>query len=166
MNSPHVASPDNTPQARRKRRFSRILAAVILLGFLGLTRSSLTLAGSSTPFSSADHSNNGPVSLLSPRVVVVKSTGKLYLFDSETLIRSYPFVLGSEPVGRKERAGDGRTPEGRFRICAKNRRSANHRFLGISYPDREAAYRGLRDGLISTGEAQAIVDASRTGQRA
>ena len=164
MGSPHLDSYNNTPLARRKRRFFRILVAAILLGFLGLTRSSLTLAGSATAFSSIEHSTNGIVSLRNPRVIVVKSTGKLYLFDSETLIRSYPFVLGPEPVGQKERAGDGRTPEGRFRVCAKNSRSANHRFLGISYPDREAAGRGLQSGLISSGEAQAISDAHDQGR--
>ena len=159
----HLVSRNNTPLERRKRRFFRLLGAVVLLGFLGLTRSSLTLAGSAAAFSPIGQSKNGTLSLRNPRVVVVKSTGKLYLFDSARLIRSYPFVLGSEPVGQKERAGDGRTPEGRFRVCAKNSNSANHRFLGISYPDRNAAERGLRSGLISLGEAQAISRAHDQG---
>ncbi len=99
-----------------------------------------------------------------PRVVVVKSKLKLYLFDGADLVRTYPIRLGPFPSGPKSRAGDGRTPEGRFRICTKNNKSPNRRFLGISYPDSEAADRGLRDGLITPGEAAAIRRADATGR--
>jgi len=98
-----------------------------------------------------------------PRVVVVKSKLKLYLFDGDRLVRSYPIRLGF-PSGPKTRAGDGCTPEGKFHICTKNEQSPNRRFLGISYPDPEAADRGLRDGLITPGEATAIRSAYETGR--
>ena len=90
------------------------------------------------------------VKLQSPHVVVVKSTRTLYLFDGAQLVRTFPVKLGSHPAGQKTRAGDGRTPEGVFRICTKNAGSRNHRFLGIDYPDRAAVDRGLRAGLISS----------------
>ena len=107
-----------------------------------------------------------PVSLQlrQPRVVVLKSAGKLHLFDGDTLMRTFPITLGPTPSGQKLREGDGRTPEGRYRICSKNRASPNHRFLGISYPDRAAARRGLADGLISAGEAAAIHRAQERGE--
>lgn len=115
----------------------------------------------------ASHGPAGvPVSLQlrQPRVVVLKSARKVHLFDGDTLMRTFSITLGPEPAGQKRRAGDGRTPEGRYRICSKNRASPNHRFLGISYPDRAAARRGLADGLISAGEAAAIHQAQERGK--
>ena len=47
------------------------------------------------------------------------------------------------------REGDGRTPEGEFYVCVKNTASKYTRALGLSYPNRSDAIRGLRQGLIS-----------------
>ncbi|MHC4065180.1 MAG: L,D-transpeptidase family protein [Planctomycetota bacterium] len=102
--------------------------------------------------------------LQSPHVVVLKSKRCLHLFDGETLIRTYPIALGHSPVGAKRRVGDGRTPEGTFRICSKKERSRYHRFLGIDYPDAESARRGLASGLLTAGEAEAIREASAEGR--
>ncbi len=104
------------------------------------------------------------VRLQKPHVVVVKSTRTLYLFDDTSLVRTFPVKLGPHPKGQKVRAGDGRTPEGVFRICTKNASSRNHRFLGIDYPDRSAVDRGLRAGLISAGEARAVRAAADASQ--
>lgn len=97
--------------------------------------------------------------LVNPRVVVLKSHRRLYLFDGTTLVRTYRVALGFAPVGQKRRQGDGCTPEGVFRVCTKNGQSKYHRFLGIGYPDVAAAQRGLRSGLISPGEYGEIVSA-------
>lgn len=94
-----------------------------------------------------------------PRVVVVKSSSKLYLFDGDVLVRVYSVKLGSMPGSPKARAGDGRTPEGRFVVCTKKADSPHHRFLGINYPGREVVEQGLRTGRISVGEASAILKA-------
>ena len=91
-----------------------------------------------------------------PRVVVLKSRRVLHLFDGENLVRSYRIGLGKDPLGAKIKAGDNRTPIGRFRVCTKNPDSQYHRFLGIDYPDVPAARRGLRQGLITQGEMQSI----------
>lgn len=105
-----------------------------------------------------------PLNLSQPRVVVVKSSAKLFLYDANDLVRIYPIQLGPDPTGQKRMAGDGRTPEGTFRICTKNRQSRNHRFLGIDYPNQQAARRGLRSGLTTVGESTAILDAHRQGR--
>ncbi|MCP4249242.1 MAG: murein L,D-transpeptidase [bacterium] len=99
-----------------------------------------------------------------PRVVVLKSKRLLHLFDGDRLVRSYPMALGPRPVGEKQRLGDGRTPLGQFRICTKNRRSEHHRFLGIDYPQAQHARRGLADGLLTTGQAEAILAAAAEGR--
>jgi murein L,D-transpeptidase YafK len=102
--------------------------------------------------------------LKNPRVVVLKSKRRLHLFDGDVLLRTYPMSLGSHPVGAKLHLGDGRTPEGVFRICSRKRQSEHHRFLGIDYPNAEAARRGLESGLLTGGEAAAILEASDQGR--
>ncbi|MEE9295364.1 MAG: L,D-transpeptidase [Phycisphaerae bacterium] len=141
-----------------------MLAAGLLLGVLGVSGMPRSWAGSFRLAPLGTRVGPAAITLQNPHVVVVKSVRKLYLFDGDRLIRGYPVTLGLAPVGQKVQAGDGRTPEGRFRICAKNSNSANHRFLGISYPSPAVADRGLRDGLISVGEAQAIHEAHDAGR--
>ena len=104
------------------------------------------------------------LTLANPRVVVLKSKRRLHLFDGLTLVRTYPMALGPDPVGDKRRAGDGRTPEGVFRICTKKQDSRHHRFLGLDYPNAKTARRGLTEGLLTPGEARAITAATVTGR--
>jgi murein L,D-transpeptidase YafK len=84
------------------------------------------------------------------RVVVNKSKRELLLLRSGRVIRSYRVALGRNPIGPKEREGDGKTPEGGYIIAGRNPGSAFHRSLRVSYPndaDRErAARRGFRPG--------------------
>ena len=90
-----------------------------------------------------------------PRVVVTKHTGTLAVFAGDEEVLRVPVVLGQNPAD-KQREGDRATPEGEFYICYKNPHSKYHRFLGLSYPNREAAERGLRAGTISAAEADQI----------
>ncbi len=92
------------------------------------------------------------------RVVITKHERTLKLYDGDTLVWSIPVVLGKNAAD-KEREGDLATPEGSFYICYRNPESQYHRFLGISYPNREDAQRGQQDGLISEHEAVAIATA-------
>jgi murein L,D-transpeptidase YafK len=71
--------------------------------------------------------------------------------------------LGLSPVVDKIRQGDRATPEGEFYIFTKNDRSAYYLSLGVSYPNIEDAERGLRDGLISRADHDAIVKAIKRG---
>ena len=76
---------------------------------------------------------------------------------------SFRIALGPNPEGDKEVEGDGRTPEGEFRVCRRVVADRFHRFLGLSYPGPEDARRGLASGLIDALEARAIVRAHRRG---
>lgn len=78
------------------------------------------------------------------RVVVKKSERRLYLMRGEDVLQSYPIALGFQPIGHKRRQGDGRTPEGRYRLDRRNDRSRFHRALHISYPNRADAIRAAR----------------------
>lgn len=81
-------------------------------------------------------------------VLVEKSAKTLYLLDGERVLRSYPIALGKNPVGHKEEAGDGRTPEGRYTLDWRNPESRFYRSIHISYPneqDLERAQASNRD---------------------
>lgn len=95
------------------------------------------------------------------RIVVHKKARKLELYSGKSLIRTYHIGLGFSPVADKQREGDGATPEGEFYVFVKNSKSAYYLSLGLSYPNAEDAERGLRDGLITKAEHDAIIDAIR-----
>jgi len=83
-------------------------------------------------------------------IVVEKSQHRLALYHQGALLHSYLVALGQQPVGDKVRVGDNRTPEGLFRIEARNPVSLYHRSLKISYPD--AAHRARAHSLgVSPG---------------
>lgn len=94
-----------------------------------------------------------------PRIVIKKGERRLDLYDGEKLIKTYKTVLGSSPKGNKSSEGDGRTPEGDFYVFVKNPKSKFHLSLGLSYPGKEDAERGVREGLISQEDHDEIVAA-------
>ena len=100
--------------------------------------------------------------LVDPRIVVLKSKRQLKLYSDGSLVRTYKVGLGLNPVDDKRREGDRATPEGEFYIFTKNNKSAYYLSLGISYPNVEDAGRGLRDGLISRAQHDAIVKAIKS----
>lgn len=76
-------------------------------------------------------------------VVIEKAERRLTLYRGGAVIERFPIVLGFAPEGDKTREGDGRTPEGIYRIDRRNDRSSFHLSLGINYPrpDQRAAAR-------------------------
>jgi len=103
--------------------------------------------------------------LVAPRIVISKSARRLELYSDGRIIRTYTIALGLNPTDDKERQGDRRTPEGNSYICMKNDRSQFYLSLGLSYPNEEAAERGLHAGLITQAQHDAIVRAIQHKQR-
>lgn len=68
-------------------------------------------------------------------ILVEKEARKLYLRHDTTNIKEYDIALGSNPIGHKEKEGDGKTPEGKYTISARNHKSAYHLALRVSYPN-------------------------------
>ncbi|MEO9651327.1 MAG: L,D-transpeptidase family protein [Roseobacter sp.] len=68
-------------------------------------------------------------------VVVNKEARRMHLFHDNSLLRSYDINLGFAPEGHKRFEGDGKTPEGLYRIDRRNPNSSFHLSLGISYPN-------------------------------
>jgi murein L,D-transpeptidase YafK len=94
-----------------------------------------------------------------PHIVIEKQKRRLKIYDGARLVRDYKFALGFAPVGDKQIEGDGKTPEGEFYVCAKNDQSKFYLSLGLSYPNAEAAKRGLKEKIISQEEHDEIVKA-------
>lgn len=79
-------------------------------------------------------------------ILVRKGERRLYLLRRGEVLRSYRVALGLNPVGHKERAGDFRTPEGRYRIERRNPRSDFFLSLQVSYPNPRDAANARRNG--------------------
>jgi murein L,D-transpeptidase YafK len=83
-------------------------------------------------------------------VLVLKEPRRMLLLRGDRVLRDYRVALGRNPSGPKRHQGDGRTPEGRYRLDSRSQHSGFHRAIHISYPnpaDREFARRaGLAPG--------------------
>lgn len=95
-------------------------------------------------------------------IIVEKAARKLTVFNSRReVIHTCPVSLGSCPEGTKEAEGDGRTPEGTYRLCTVNRNSKFHAAFGISYPNRADAQRAYIEKRISLADALKITVCDR-----
>lgn len=73
------------------------------------------------------------------RIHVAKGDRVLYLLDGQKVVKKYPIHLGFAPEGHKQFEGDGKTPEGTYRIDRRNPNSRYYLSLGVSYPNRQDA---------------------------
>ena len=86
------------------------------------------------------------------RILIEKSARRLTASrDGETVLE-FPIALGFAPAGDKEQEGDGKTPEGVFRIDRRNPNSAYHLSLGINYPQPEDRARAQTAGVSPGGD--------------
>ncbi len=97
-----------------------------------------------------------------PRIVVHKSKLKLELFDANRLVKTYDCFTGTH-AGDKEREGDRKTPQGIYHIVYKNPESKFHLSLGLDYPNKEDAQRGLATGLLNQEQYTKLLDAIEHG---
>lgn len=95
-------------------------------------------------------------------IKIYKSKRILEFFEGKTLIKTYPMSLGFQPVGNKEKEGDGKTPEGEFYISQKAmypvKKYLGTRWMRISYPSRKHAKKGLYKRLINKKTYSQIVE--------
>lgn len=70
-------------------------------------------------------------------IVVNKADRKMFLLNNTRVLKDYDVFLGFAPDGHKQFEGDGKTPEGLYRIDRRNPNSRFHLSLGISYPNEE-----------------------------
>lgn len=86
------------------------------------------------------------------RILIEKAARRLTVFRGGVALRTYPVALGFAPEGHKLRQGDGRTPEGTFRIDRRNAQSKFHLSLGINYPQKDDHVRASAGGYDPGGD--------------
>ncbi len=96
-------------------------------------------------------------------IVVNKTSHFLELWQNGSRKQRY-VITSSEQKGDKEISGDMKTPEGEFYVCLKNPNSQYHLALGISYPEKEDAERGLKNGIIDQETYDKIMTALENGE--
>ena len=102
--------------------------------------------------------------LKEPEIIIRKHERRLEVYDGGNLVKTFSIALGFAPAGDKEIEGDGRTPEGEFYVFTKNAESKFHLSLGLSYPSKKDAARGLAAGAISETDHDQIIAAINNGK--
>ncbi|MFI4894853.1 MAG: murein L,D-transpeptidase family protein [Steroidobacterales bacterium] len=98
--------------------------------------------------------DNGVLSAIVPladAIVVRKAERRLYLMRRGEVLRSYRVALGLAPEGPKQRAGDFRTPEGRYQLTRRNPRSDYFLSIQVSYPNNRDLRRARHEHVDPGG---------------
>ena len=86
------------------------------------------------------------------RILIEKGARRLTVYQDGKRVREYRIALGFTPDGDKVRQGDGKTPEGIYKIDRRNDRSKFHLSLGINYPQPEDRARAKKGGYSPGGD--------------
>lgn len=78
------------------------------------------------------------------KILVKKSERVVEVFFKDELLIQYPCVLGFDPVGDKMQEGDGKTPEGKFKIKAMYPHKSWSYFIWFDYPN-QTSYQRFKD---------------------
>ena len=116
------------PSALRPRRLCLALAILVLCGSAFATLTGPVVAVFI-----------GPVD----KVLVDKSAKKLWLMRDGKRLYGVEVSLGKNPKGQKQREGDQRTPEGRYRLDWRDAGTDYHRAILVSYPSQADRARGV-----------------------
>lgn len=123
---------------------------MIPLGRLRLAIGSLALAGGVASFAAATRDAASAAIGRADEVLVDKSERQLQLLRKGEVIATFAVALGFAPDGHKTQQGDGRTPEGRYRLDWRNPKSRFYLSIHVSYPNAadkaQAAARGVSPG--------------------
>jgi murein L,D-transpeptidase YafK len=93
-----------------------------------------------------------PLTGVVERIVIEKTARRMVLMQDGRIVRTYAIALGFSPSGDKTRQGDGRTPEGTFRIAVRNDASKYHLSLGLDYPQPDDRARAAAGGFDPGGD--------------
>lgn len=115
--------------------------------------------GNQSDYNNISNENRPAGKVNDPKIIIKKSQRILELWDDDSLYATYAIGLGWDPVGDKQREGDGRTPEGKYYVCTRNSNSRFYLSLGVSYPNKEDAKEALDAGLIDQATYEQIAKA-------
>lgn len=86
------------------------------------------------------------------RILIEKEARRLSVYQQGKMVREYRIALGFAPEGDKLKQGDGKTPEGVFKVDRRNDRSQFHLSLGIDYPQSDDRKRARNGGYDPGGD--------------
>lgn len=128
-----------TPRARLGL-LPRALAGLVVLGILpGAVWTSFSHLRPIGPAFKAD------------RVIVLKGKREVLLMRGDKVRARLPAALGFAPVGHKRREGDGRTPEGIYKLDWRWNSPRHGRSIHVSYPAPADRKRARRDRVDPGG---------------
>ncbi|MFW8634982.1 L,D-transpeptidase family protein [Cribrihabitans pelagius] len=125
------------------RRLLRLLALVLLAGAAWVAWQALAPRPAPPPAPAVERID---------RILIEKSARRLTASRNGETVLEFPIALGFAPEGDKAREGDGKTPEGRFKIDRRNHGSAYHLSLGINYPRPQDRARARAAGVSPGGD--------------
>ena len=91
-------------------------------------------------------------SVKADKVLVEKGERRLTLLRHGQTLKTYRVALGPNVAGHKQAEGDGRTPEGRYRLDWRNPQSKFHLSLHVDYPNETDKTRAAERGVPPGGE--------------
>ncbi|MES2652668.1 MAG: L,D-transpeptidase family protein [Bacteroidota bacterium] len=83
------------------------------------------------------------------KVLVIKSQRKMYLQKKGKTIKTYTIGLGPKPIGQKEYEGDGKTPEGIYKLDYQKWDGSTFHSFHLSYPNDIDKARAKKRGLTA-----------------
>lgn len=86
------------------------------------------------------------------RILIEKSARRMTIFQRDGNPRVMRIALGFAPTGDKVKQGDGKTPEGVFKVDRRNPQSAFHLSLGLNYPRPQDRKRAAAQGVDPGGD--------------
>ena len=93
-----------------------------------------------------------PADQLADAVIVRKEERVMSLMRDGEEVARYKIRLGFSPQGQKAQEGDGRTPEGTYRINRRNPRSRFYLSIGLDYPTARQRAQARRKGINPGGD--------------
>lgn len=86
------------------------------------------------------------------KVLVQKSIRTMSVYQKGVLLKQYTVSLGFNPIGHKQAEGDGRTPEGIYRLDWRNPKSAAYLSFHINYPNEKDKQVAQKLGVSPGGD--------------
>jgi murein L,D-transpeptidase YafK len=88
------------------------------------------------------------------RIVIHKTAHTLELVQDGKVVVTYKVAIGTGGLDPKQQQGDHLTPEGVYRVDAKNEHSRFYKAFHLSYPDAEDTARARKRGVSPGGDVE------------
>lgn len=100
------------------------------------------------------------------KVLVIKSTRRMYIQRGGKIMFEFPVNLGKNPVGHKVNINDGRTPEGQYSLDIKMWTAQYYKNFRISYPDSSDLAAAKKSKIVAGGDVMIHgTSAQRAGRK-